>query len=70
MKKVLFLLISLVLVFSLLSCVKEDVHVLDEDERQIPVYEGMTVSSAAQTSDKETSIRSKSLKKELSIIRQ
>lgn len=64
MKKVLFFIISLMLVFSLFSCVEETIP---EDDRQVPVYEGMTVSSISQNSGKETLAKSKSLKKELAL---
>ena len=64
MKKVLFFIISLMLVFSLFSCVEETIP---EDDRQVPVYEGMTVSSISQNSGKETLAKSKSLKKEFAL---
>ena len=54
MKKIILLFVSIILVFSLFSCVKDNIlddvagdTVKTEDGKQIPVYEGMTVSSIA-----------------------
>ena len=45
MKKILFLIIALMLVFSLSSCLEQTTT---EEDRQVPIYEGMTVSSTIE----------------------
>ena len=54
MKKIILLFVSIILVFSLFSCVKDNAlddaigdTVKTEDGKQVPIYEGMTVSSIA-----------------------
>ena len=67
MKKILFLFLSILLAFSLFSC-SEDAPI--EDDKQVPIYEGMTVSSAIKvdTLSKATYARTKALAKSTSSI--
>ena len=76
MKKILLILISCILAFSLLSCV--DNFVKDEtvgtietiensDGKQVPIYEGMTISSVPESSSKEAYVRTIPLSKSLTV---
>ena len=69
-KRILFFAISLMLIFSLFSCMDNNDAVIDDDNKRVPVYEGMTVSSNLEVvENKELNIRKPRLEKNLSIVK-
>ena len=69
-KRILFFAISLMLIFSLFSCMDNNDAVIDDDNKRVPVYEGMTVSSNLEVvENRELNIRKPRLEKSLSIVK-